>query len=470
MDGNIIALKKHLESIEELIANLEEAHEKNEEQVIDISRIESLARQVPFHGHFIKAYDEDIRAKYCTVLASYVRFADTNEKKAKQYYFISRIMQSDAANKTLAEIITSSEMVGIADFEMIKQEMKQDISLFVFDVLLMISLDGIFDENQINYFCETLAYLAVDKKALNSITNACACVLGRGEEKLLFQYAADIPVAKLSCYLTNPIPGEVCTTLDDAKESKEQYVTIAGANVKNQEIDIDSFGKENIRFYDCKFENVSSMTAKKTKVEFEACYFGDCKRMFDEREVEFYEKFKEQDIATGAIFCFEEAIIDNCRFERCGQRYHGASGGLLLCEKGTISNSVFEDCFVNVYSFVNTISTHWEYAAMLFLNEVSVTACRFLSCRISGNGYKRSHSIIPGSRGASEYQYLNIIYCQGGNIEESEFVNCESSGLTNNREEKFNYVINIIGSMEKENKFLNCTATGNVGSAKWKGV
>ena len=127
MDGNIIAIKKHLESIEELIANIEETQEKNEDQVIDIGRIESLARQIPFHGHFIKAYDEDIRAKYCTALASYVRFADTNEKKAKQYYFISRIMQSDAANKTLAEIITLSEMVGIADFEMIKQEMKQDI-------------------------------------------------------------------------------------------------------------------------------------------------------------------------------------------------------------------------------------------------------------------------------------------------------------------------------------------------------
>lgn len=470
MDGNIIALKKHLESIEELIAKFEEAQEKNEDQVIDIGRIESLARQVPFHGHFIKAYDEDIRAKYCTVLASYVRFADTNEKKAKQYYFISRIMQSDAANKMLAEIITLSEMVGIADFEMIKLEMKQDISLLVFDVLLMISLDGTIEESQMNYFCETLAYLAVEKKALQSILNACACVLGRGEEKCLFQYAADIPVAKLSCYLKKPIAEEVCTVLNDAKKSKEQYIIMACADVKNEEIDIDSYGKKNIRFINCRFENVASIIAKKTKVEFESCYFVDCKRVFDKSHDDEFkeEKIKEEDIANGAVFCFEEAVIDNCIFERCGQSFQKTSGGLLSCKKGTISNSVFKDCFVDVYYIWRKVYDSvdlYGYAAMLFLNKVSVTSCKFGLCRISGSGREEFYG-----RNDPKYQYLNLIYCHGGKIDESEFTNCDISGPFKFFTRKFNYVINGVGAMEKENQFINCNATDNVGSAKWGNI
>lgn len=466
MDGNILAIRKYIDSIEEILLKIEVSQDKKENQGIDIGKIDGLAKQNPFNNHFINSYDEDIRIKYCTILASYVQYAETVEKKVKQYYFLSRIMNCKRVPHSLEEIITSSEIIGISDFEKLHQELKENTSLLVFDIVLMLYLDGKFDDKQLDYLCETLAYLGTERKAVDSIMKACACILKHDDEKEVLKYAADIPVAKLSCYLESPIKGDVVADIKDVRKSKEQYVTIAYQTIRNVEIDIDTFGKEKIKFYNCRFEKISSIKAKKTKVEFEFCYFWDCTRAFPEKHG--WEPKRDnidiQDIYEGALFAYNEAYFESCIFERCGQSYHSDTSGMLSCKKGNISNCIFKECFVHVNSF-GAGSSDYTITSLLTINKVSISGCSFLSCQINGNENGQNNNCF-------ESEYLSIIYCQGGNVEYTKFSDCVLSGISRKPFGSIHhdYILNISSATQRENSFNNCTCVANINSKEWGGV
>ena len=84
MEKDLIAIKQHLSSIENLIDEIERTHlteRKQEDMEIDIQKIDKIAKQCPFRGHFISDYDEDIIKKYIIFLASVIREAKPVEKK-----------------------------------------------------------------------------------------------------------------------------------------------------------------------------------------------------------------------------------------------------------------------------------------------------------------------------------------------------------------------------------------------------
>lgn len=470
----IIEVRKHIDFIEGILDNLEKEQKGQEEQEIDITRIEQFARQSAFKLHFLRVYDEDVAVKYCTLLASYVRFAGSMEKKVKQYYFLSRILYSVNSSKGLEEVITGAELAGIKDFEIIMQELKNDIKLFLFDILLMISLDGNIDEKQLSYFCETLAYTDMDRNDLECLCNVCSCVLS-GDEYELYYYAYGFPIVKLSCYLPNPIKGEVVISLDELKKAKEMDVMVTGANIQNMELDLDTYGKKHLRFFNCKFENVSSIRGIKTEVVFEGCYFVDCKKEYELPEpspsgltTTYYANEKNE----YALFSFVNADFVSCSFKRCSHINHNVATILLKMDSGKIEDCNFMSCSVG--SSGGRIagkngSMICEYGALIYVDKVSVINTKYQNCIVKGNGRKslslRSNVIRIF---ASDCQYLNLIYCNGGNIKGCEFLWCECSGLSRDSMKRYNYLINSIGALERNNKFIECTASSNTGTAKWE--
>lgn len=430
--------------------------EKGQES--DIQRIEQIARQSAFNTHFLKECDEDVVAKYCTILASYVRFADNVEKKVKQYYFLSRILYNVSIHTGLEEIITNAGLVDSKDFEMMKQELGSNIKLFVFDILLMISLDEEINEKQLSYFCETLAYANVKKKDMECMLQVCACVLS-GREEELYQYASGFPIMEIFCYLRSPIKGGIVISLDAIEETKEKDIIVVGANIKNMELDLDIYGKKSLSFLNCRFKHISSIRGIKTKVTFENCYFKDCR--------------KQQRVKSAAseyicaLFSFADAYFKNCSFKRCHHITTNQETTVLLkMDSGKIESCNFISCSVGCAG-KKRLKLFWVryyvWGALICANNVSVKNTKYQGCVVKENeGSGGMYSRDFGAR------YLHLIYCKGGNIEGCEFLSCVCSGLSKDDIKSYNYLINSIGAMEKENQFIECKADGNVGTAEWE--
>lgn len=276
MDDNIKALKKHLSSIEEILTKLEENDSsRNIGYEIDILKIDTIAKQTPYKGHFISEYDEDIIKKYIIFMASIVRESKDIEKRTKQYYFILRLLHGTSVKLSISEWITRSELVELTDIECIKDAIGPESALMAFDILLMISMDGQIEDKQMQYFCEILAYLSIDKKVIDAIVRTCSLIL-LGEEENVLDFADKIAISKISCYFKNPIIGEVVSSVDGIKKTKNTDVVVVGVGFKNEELDIDKYNKKNIVFKNCKFENIASLRANKTKVRFSNCMFDRC--------------------------------------------------------------------------------------------------------------------------------------------------------------------------------------------------
>lgn len=477
MDDNIKALKKHLSSIEEIISNLEEKDtSKDIAYEIDINKIDKLAKQAPFKGHFISEYDEDVIRKYIVFLGSVAREADNIEKRTREYYFIERILHGLSANISISEWVTKAELVELSDIEFVKETIDEKCPLLAFDILLMISMDGVIDERQMNYFCEILSYLSLDKGCIRGVIQACACVL-EGNEKGLFECAKYLQISKLSCYLQNPIQGGVYTSLVAIGNAKESNVIIVGENYKNESIDIDSYGKKSIKFLNCKFENIASIKAKTTTVIFEKCYFSDCICKYEKQDgsgrVEFMDKNSVSlgSLFESAMFSLDKVSFIECDFNRCGQSYNMNCGGFISFKEGTIINCSFKDCFVEVEAVYNgpfSLYKYCEYASLIIAKKCVMYGNIFNSCNVYGDGRKRGGAFISASssRVGADYQYLSIIYSQGGNIENTNFISCSVYGRTSDGIKKNNYIINSKATMLKENSFSECKCMNNMGTVE----
>lgn len=91
-------------------------------------------------------YDEDLINKYLSIIASFVGGCVSVERIMRQYYFVSKILCGSQSEKRLSEIITDAELVDIKEFEIIGNELKDEISLLLIDILMMISMDGEIEE------------------------------------------------------------------------------------------------------------------------------------------------------------------------------------------------------------------------------------------------------------------------------------------------------------------------------------
>ena len=133
-------------------------------------------------------------------------------------------------------------------------------------------------------------------------------------------------------------------------------------------------------------------------------------------------------------------------------------------ESGVLEGCYFKECTLNVKSN-NTRSSWIENGAIIFVKNVKIKKCKIKGCTSEGKGW---YSLLGRSYYAGDYQSMHTIFCEGGSIESCEFHECITGGLKRDNTRTYNFIINAIGAMERNNIFTDCQAQANVGSAVWR--
>jgi uncharacterized protein YjbI with pentapeptide repeats len=470
--SNLKGLELEVQKLNHIITELVEENTAEKEDDIDLGKLQNLGKQAPFQNHYIGNKDVDLADKYAVLLASAAALEEKKEKRIGQYYFIARIMASSKTQTALDEIVRDSKMISIKDFDSIGNELGNNgKKALLFDIFLMIALQGDIHEKQLDYFCEINAYFNTKKAEMQSIYQLVHCIL-TAEEKQIYQYAKNFPVNVLSCYLSKPISGQVVTSVQEISKVKDSNIIIYGVAFQNTEVQIDDYKKKKIKFINCTFENVTSVTATITRVEFDGCWFKDCQK---EKEKEVKSKidnsnpisavinnttlFGENFVSGSAkLFEFKEAYIQNCNFENCEILNDSKESIILKIEKGSVENCNFHNC---------SIKAKINYGSIVYTEKVSITNCKFIDCRCQfyGNNTSRKGMFVP------LYRCVCIIFCKGGNVKKCKFLECICD-LPDDRnygtDIKASSIINCISAIEKNNTFEKCKSTSNIGSAEWR--
>ena len=491
-------LELDLQRIHAMVSELAAESEERSQAGIAFEKLQMLGRQAAFVSHYVGQLDEDLRNQYAAVLSSVVSWEDQTEKRIKQYYFIARILGSCQTERSLEELVRDANLISIKEFETLANGLgKRGQKMLLFDILLMITFQGDICEKQLDYFCEINTYFHTAEKELQSIYGLVNCIL-KAEERRIYRYAASFPLNDISCYLHHPIPGRVVTSVEEISQVNDTNIVICGVTFQNTEVWIDDYQKEQVTFIECKFENVAYVGAEHTRVEIDQCGFSKC-----EKNDEQYSKTNSIDSKrkskAKALFAFSEAKIQNCYFEGCKLSNDEEEGdrALLKVRSGLIKQCRFEECLINIMS-----SHDKEFGTIVFLENARIEECGFTNCDAYGIGRKNPHKemvpdlyagMSPGMSSdmptalsslvssmfvslssrlscdiPSEYQCMQIVFCKDGSVENCEFHGCMCGGLKGETTEIHNFIINAIGTMERNNTFTDCQAQANVGSAVWR--
>lgn len=487
----ILTLEKELSKAISLVSELRaSSEEKQTGSDIDFSKIIRYSSQAAFTEHYIKNLDIDVADHYCTLLLAAIDLLQDREKKVKQYYFVARIFEAVNPTKSLEELVTEAKMVSADDYVRMKDELSEEGRMaFLFDFLLMISLSGEIDSMQLDYYCETLSFFGIDSRQLRGLFETVKCVLS-GEEDKVYDYLDAFPAWVIGGYMPKPVRRTVITDAEKLKNCAEKEVIVYGVSFKDESMLIDEYKKSDIRFLECKFNGISAMTAKKTKTRFEKCVFCECSNDGSEDFADIY--FDREEEGTKklnkpyAVFNFKNADFINCVFSDCKANNINRASNLLQLRNGKVKNCSFKNCSIGAGGTRSKEDTKlYEYGAILFSKETTIENCRFEDCKGYGNGqygngrFKEkdiftSHVKLSGS--ASDYQYIHMILCKNGKVENCQFLRCICDGeselrnwLGNIREaEKHHYLINAINSTQSQNTFTQCrTASEPIGTAEW---
>lgn len=228
------------------------------------------------------------------------------------------------------------------------------------------------------------------------------------------------------------------------------------------------------------FDNVSSIYAISTKVKFEDCTFKSCFREYELRNDGFGNDGTIYKISLAiqrlSLFSFKNAEFYDCSFEDCKLINNKYASILLYNENGIVSNCKFNHCQIKATSIdIGFLSSTHDYGAIIVGKTLEVTQCKFTNCQAHSNGKKSKNIFAPWYNAGNDYnfpaemQYVHIIYCMAGSsIEDCIFINCKCDGAYDDRSKRNNFVINVIGAMERENQFIDCKAAGNVGTLTWE--
>ena len=150
------------------------------------------------------------------------------------------------------------------------------------------------------------------------------------------------------------------------------------------------------------------------------------------------------------------------------KNYRGESV-LLKVEFGVLEGCYFKECTLNVKLNAELSSKSngfslIENGAIIFVKNVKIKKCKIKACTSEGEG---AYHLIVGQY-AADYQSMHTIFCEGGSIESCEFHECITGGMKRNNTRTYNFIINAIGAMERNNTFTDCQAQANVGSAVWR--
>lgn len=476
MGTNIREIQKQLQNIASMLDEIEEKSVTSSKQsVIDFTKMQNLGYRNRFVDHWTYKLDSDIRHDYEVLLCAMISLAENQENKICQYYFLTRIMdKKDSLQETIQDAGVSID----EKLDMLAEELTSDqIKLVMCDLLLMITMKGKPEKNQLDYFCELQFYFSVDKKQMEAIFGATSCVLKQNTSEI-FPCAKDFPVKRIACYLPIRMDYEIVTSIRELETVRSDSVVAFGIQFNNMEINIDDYHVKEIKFLKCTFQNCSKIYANIVGTEFEQCIFDSCcKKNSEEAVFVCFEIDNEKacgmqdgvvklkDICT-SIIEIDRGLFENCRFINCQNLNNSLCSHILRINKGDIHHCNFEGCRVEAQVVRYDDGQSYNFASVLYGKNINIKETSFNSCISFGNGV---HSTtFKGDIYGANNQYLHIVFLDNGSIEQSEFSQCICDGVEEEYMKQYNYLINEKNIMIKKVTYSNCKATGNVGTAKWR--
>ena len=441
LDIQLSEMYKSIERLKNIVLD-------NKTKKININYIETSALHSPLKNHVINKLGEELGYKYCGALASAVEITGNTEKKIKQLYFVFRIYHTVFSEKIGENLIRDAKLFSVDDWNTLFEGLTEDVKInFFVDMLLMCSYDKQTDEKQVEYFCELIALSGCKSVDIKKICNIVRTLLLMDKKDLL-KLSKYIDVNPYLCYFVDDINYYVVSSLEKAKETDAKSVMIYGENFKDisEVVDLDTYGKEEITFENCYFENIEGIKNKSTKVYLLNCNFFDCRHEnFLPRRQYSFGGFSDMKYDTETKQCYfldmEMARIENTTFKKCNIEGFKNSSSVLQLKNCSMKRCQFLDCKIGIHahssangSIVQAVGTYIE-------------RCVFKNCTAYGEG----------EYGRFDCFGMKIIESHGGSILNNIFEKCCCDAQDVSDKNFNNYIITYDKRCREENnKFIEC--------------
>lgn len=445
-------IKSKLEKLEIQFLDMQKSIEQMKELVsegtksdVDYSYIEKYAKSNKFITHNIANEEKEIIYKYCCCLAAVVELTNVIEQKVKQYYHVFRIYHTCMEEEVYEDLIRDSKTISVEELLFLKENLQPVyIQNFLVDMLLMISFDENKNEKQMDYFCEVVGLLGTSQKELEQIMQIVKAILLTDEEMLLkCAFVSDIN--GYYAYLGFVSEYFVITKFKEILTASSNKILVYGGELKdiNEVVDMDGYGKKEIYFKNCKFENILGIWSEETITRYKNCVFLDCKQEKLKTTPSWSDLKYENGNPQKFFMNGKNIYMENTEFINCTLLGVGQQSSVLKLMYSTIKKCKFKNCKIGIS--VRSAAA----GAVLDLKNTSVEECIFEGCEAYGEG----------TYGRFDHFYMRIVYMIQGRITNTKFIDCRSSSQYVSDGTDNNYILLFDDRCKEDsNDFINCYA------------
>lgn len=447
LEDQFVDMQRTLEKIKEKISS--------EPQVtIDFNYLEKEAESNIMADHPISGLDKELVYRYCLALAFIAEMSENNDARIKQYYYIFRVYHAAYDDLVGEELVRDAKLIALADLCFIKENYSSEqMEYFFVDVLLLFAI-GNEQDKQMDLFCELAAFLGISKKQINLICLITKAILEKDEDALL-EVSREKDINAYYSYLGYIPQYYVVSKISEIESVSNDSVLVFGDKIQdiNEVIDFDSYGKKELYFKKCCFDNILGIKSENenTKIHFIDCRFENCRQENLSAESNFrYEGGKP---TTYFLKCKNAQII-NTVFDNCNLLGVGKRSKIFDFRNSSIMKCKFVNCHIGVSvrgrSRFGGISSPGGISSLakgsvISAVDTSIVNCEIISCSAHGeDDYYGDYDYLYG---------MTIVSIRQGQITGTKFISCKSKARHSNYILVFND-----RCKEKNNDFIDCEA------------
>lgn len=485
---------KMLNIISEEVMSLKEKNQKEDAQKEEDSlkkheTMYRMARSYPIKTHLIKSYDERIQKMYLSSLI-YLFQDNTNENFFwKRRLLIYRILASVDNKLEIDEYVAQSMKIDSRYLdEFIEDTDRKVKNSFVVDMLLLLSLDN---ENSKRSDFETVTdviqYFQISKEELRHLSAIAKSILQQEFDSFIELIKKDDDI-NYTLFLGYFDKNKFSSVVTDIKEldSATGNVLVANATVQNQEeyIDLSSSVADTICFTKCTFSYIRGIiSTAQIAITFDKCLFagnyintvsGWLSGDRYEEECTFISGQNYRFINTKFINCkvskhllnVTNSVIRDCEIKNC-------EGLNLPCEylfhltDTVVERTKFIECRMKTDDDNRSLTE----GGILMIERGKLSDCIFEKCSAYGNSEDREYA----------YYQMQIVFACNTTVTNCNFNDCSCSSYDSYRRTVKSYIVGLKNAVSENNEFHKCIAAhydygerlsleNNIGNIEWGGV
>lgn len=469
LDELIVELRQVYDDLNEL----KESNKEKKIDDIDFNKIKNKAKTIPLKNEILKNSSEYIQKSYLNLLASILHFNNLEDIRQSQMLYIARIVEGiNNKNITLENVYSSSMDMSIVEMnEAITQISKYMDDLFVVDMMICANINGRAKDEILEYISNIFSLMDVKLDVMKELIYLANSILLLDRDRILDTKSV-VDLNRFNYAISSIINEKIFYNLEDIKENEIGDLILLKSEINHIEeaINFDRYKFNSIKFINCKFNDIHSIYCLNKKFKFINCVFENIKESYE----------KENDSIWGRKYPVDFIELSNvdmngCKFTNCN-----TSGSLIK-----LSNCKLENCeFLNCASNKKRESERLYKERSLFIinqgkiNNIKISSC-YIYRRVGNRGYLTLMNILNSKvdniqmyecevytdtdYGSYAYLYSYIINGNNINLKNSYFKECKASTVDVNHGHYYEYTLNLIDSIENNNKFINCSCHNNIG-------